>query len=109
MHFAVEKRVSRINCGDRIPDPCLGRPIGHSGTGDPGNSYVTLGTNSARISVVIKGTVDEGTTAHVAAYLDGGATSPDSSNASLDSGKTGLASFPESNSGLDSIVMLCAV
>ena len=28
------------------------------GTGDPGNAYITLDTNSARISVVIKGTVD---------------------------------------------------
>ena len=45
---------------------------------------------------------DEGTTAHVASYLDG-------SGASLDNGITGLASFPESNSGSDSTVMLCAV
>ena len=58
---------------------------------------------------------DEGTTAHAAAYLDGGATSPDGSNASLDNGrnldngKTGLASFPESKTSLDSPVMLCAV
>ena len=51
---------------------------------------------------------DEGTTAQVAAYLDGSNASLDNSR-SLDNGKTGLASFPESNSGLDSTVMLCAV
>lgn len=34
--LTVEKRVSEVNCGDRIPpsDPCLGRPIGDCGTGD---------------------------------------------------------------------------